>query len=99
LVRTLPRHSLESRTVTARLPRYSPVPAIVFKHLHESSCLFRAGLSPALACAGPYIGASIHENPSRRGFLVSVLEPESRWWIVGLSDPCQFDPKDERTWP
>src|SRR2546425_12559241 len=42
LVRTLPRHWLESDTVTARSPKIPDVSTIVFMHFHESSFLFRA---------------------------------------------------------
>src|SRR5437016_5221932 len=45
LVRTLPRHWLESHTVTARSPKIPDVSTIVFMHFHESSFLFRA-ISP-----------------------------------------------------
>ena len=51
LVRTLPRHWLESHTVTVRSRTNPNVPSIVFKHLHESSCLLRTNLAPVLIVA------------------------------------------------
>ncbi len=73
LVRTLPSRWLESHTVTAWSLAIPDVPAIVFKHLHESSCLLRTNLTPQPApvlkyimCVHTYVSAAVAAAPRLR---------------------------------
>jgi hypothetical protein len=78
LVRTLPRRWLESPTVTAQSPKTPDVSAIVFKHLHESRCIFRSKSHHSPNLRWSLYMWSRFQNRSRCGFLASVLvEPSA----------------------